>query len=157
MKPIDYFKLQAKNLHKDYKTKTPEFDDVFGHTHYKYNPKFFDIDGIFIAYDQDEEDFSLMKAQHLISNMAGFNKWSELVNATEIELELAKLLFENQVNLAEWDVYLSISATMENTVAITTPEMKIEVLKHVFLNNKDAHRDMFDDFMIAKTTANQNN
>ena len=113
MKPIDYFKLQAKNLHKDYKTKTPYVDKEDDFSYYEYTPRFFDIDGIFNAYDQDEENFTLMKSQHLISNMAGFHKWSELLNASEIELELAKLLFENQVNLAEWDVYLSISETME--------------------------------------------
>jgi len=150
MKPIAYFKLQAKNLFRDYKTQTSYVDDMDGHTYYQYDPKFFDIDSLFLDYDQNEENFSLMKAQHLISNMAGFNKWSELVIATEAELELAKILFENQVNLDEWDIYLTLSARMENTVALTTPEMKIAALKQVFLKNKDEHRDMFDDYRIKK-------
>jgi hypothetical protein len=74
MTPVDYFKLQAKNLFRDFKTQF------------------------------DEEDFSLMKAQHLLATMLGFKKWPDLLNASEVELELAKLRFDNQdrISLDEW-------------------------------------------------------
>ena len=65
MSPVDFFKLQAKNLLKDYKTQTSYIDPVDGFTYFTYSPDYFDIDRIFLEYDWDEENFSLMKAQHL--------------------------------------------------------------------------------------------
>ena len=63
MDKIAYFKLQAKNLFRDFKTQT--FDEE-GLT--RYAPRFFkDIDDILLSYDVDEENFKLMNAQHLIS------------------------------------------------------------------------------------------
>ena len=35
MKPIEYFKLQAKNLHKDFKTQKPYFDSTYGRDLYE--------------------------------------------------------------------------------------------------------------------------
>ncbi len=64
---IEYFKLQAKNLFKDYKTKAPYFDNAIDDYLYEYNPKFFDIEEIIMAYDLDQENFSLMSAQHIIA------------------------------------------------------------------------------------------
>lgn len=106
MTPIDYFKLQAKNLFRDYKTQFVYLTDADGTSHYTYKPKYFDMDGIFLDFENfDEEDFSLMKAQHLLATMLGFKKWSDLLNASEIELELAKLRFDNQdrISLEEWE------------------------------------------------------
>lgn len=89
---IDYFKLQAKNLYRDFKTK--EKDDE---GYYQYTPRFFkDIDGIIVDYDIDEEDFSLMKAQHIIARMAGLSKWADLLWADEDELKVGQLLIENR-------------------------------------------------------------
>jgi hypothetical protein len=49
MKPIEYFKLQAKNLFRDYKT---QFLDESGDVAiYDYTPKYFDINRIFVAFD----------------------------------------------------------------------------------------------------------
>lgn len=106
MMPVDYFKLQAKNLFRDYKTQYVYQIDADGTKHYTYNPKYFDMDGIFIDFQEfDEEDFSLMKAQHLLATMLGFKKWPDLLNASEVELELAKLRFDNQgrISLDEWE------------------------------------------------------
>lgn len=106
MTPIDYFKLQAKNLFRDYKTQYAYQVDADGTKHYTYKPKYFDMDSIFLDFeDFDEEDFSLMKAQHLLATMLGFKKWSDLLNASEVELELAKLRFDNQdrISLEEWE------------------------------------------------------
>ncbi len=62
MTHIEYFKLQAKNLFRDYKTKTSHVDEADGNSYYKYDPKYFDVDAIFVDYDWDEEAFSLMNA-----------------------------------------------------------------------------------------------
>lgn len=106
MTPVDYFKLQAKNLFRDYKTQYAYQIDADGTKHYTYKPKYFDMDSIFLDFeDFDEEDFSLMKAQHLLATMLGFKKWPDLLNGSEVELELAKLRFDNQdrISLDEWE------------------------------------------------------
>lgn len=107
MKPIDYFKLQAKNLFKDYKTQFVDHILPDGTTCYDYMPEYFDLTTIWLDFEEyfDEENFSLMKAQHLMAIMLGFNKWSDLLNASEVELELAKLRFDNQdrISFEEWE------------------------------------------------------
>jgi hypothetical protein len=134
MKHIAYFKQQAKNLFKDYKTKTPYIDDVSGFSFYKYNPKYYDIDSILVDYGYDENDFTLMKAQHIIALMSGFYKWTDLLKASESELELAKALLDNQdkIDIDSWQMYI---ATVERDNKKTfDPESRLEILKHVFLN-----------------------
>lgn len=136
MKHIEYFKLQAKNLFKDYKTKTPYIDDVHGFSSYKYNPKHFDIFGIIVDYDLDENNFTLMKAQHVIALMIGFDKWTDMLKASEPELELAKAIFDNpdKININDWEMYIAYSERENKT--IFDPESKLEILKHVFLNGE---------------------
>jgi len=46
MQHIDYFKLQAKNLFKDYKTRFYNEEEEI----YNYKPQFFDITQIFLDY-----------------------------------------------------------------------------------------------------------
>jgi hypothetical protein len=97
MTHIEYFKLQAKNLFRDYKTQTSYIDEVDGYSYYTYTPKYFDIDSIFLEYNLDEEDeenLTLMKAQHLFSLMLGFEKWADILKASEARLELARLLWD---------------------------------------------------------------
>ncbi|CCB87126.1 hypothetical protein [Parachlamydia acanthamoebae] len=91
MSQIAYFKRQAKNLFRDYKTKTPSFNDILTDYHYS------------------ENGFSLMKAQHIIACMAGFGKWGDLLKASTPELELAKLLFDNKdkIPVQHWKKYIS--------------------------------------------------
>ena len=95
MNHIDYFKLQAKNFLKDFKTRY--FDE--SEKRYCYRPKYFDIDGIFLwlGYNDNDDDFSftLMNAQHVISQMVGFEKWNDLIKANPSELELAHLVFDS--------------------------------------------------------------
>ena len=93
MTDINYFKKKAKLLLKDFKTKYyDEVEDV-----YKYALKYFaDIDELIISYDINEENFSLMNAQHIIALLAGFRKWDELLTASEARLELGKLFIENR-------------------------------------------------------------
>jgi hypothetical protein len=85
MNKIDFFKLQAKNLHRDYKAGTPT--------------KHFPIDYRRILYDLYEQEtdvkkFTLMKAQHLIALMIGFDKWADLLKTSEEELEKRRLWLE---------------------------------------------------------------
>ena len=149
MKNIDYFKLQAKNLFRDYKTKKPYVDDIDGETYYKYTPKYFDIDQIFLDYDWDEEKFSLMNAQHLIANMVGFRKWNDLIKASETELELAKLLFDNQdkISIDEWQDHIGGIAPNNNVVL--DDESKLAIFKKTIVN-VDGHKSMFSSYRISK-------
>jgi hypothetical protein len=134
MTHIKYFKLQAKNLFKDYKTKSPHFDNAIDDYLYEYNPKYFDIEEIILAYDLDEDDFTLMNAQHIIARIVGFSKWTDLLKASEIELELAKLLFDNQhkISVDDWQMYIA-RAERDNNQGFD-PESRLGIFKHVFLN-----------------------
>ncbi len=137
MNKIDFFKLQAKNLHKDFKTQKFGFDEDL----YEYSPKYFDVGQIIVDYDLDEDkDFtSLMKVQHLFATMIGFKSWSDLINAPEIELELTKALFDNQhkISLDEWDMYIA-GVENENKISLDAEE-KLEIFKKVFAD-VDGHR-----------------
>ena len=139
MTHIEYFKLQAKNLFRDYKTQTSYIDDVDGNTYYKYAPKFFDIDGIILAYDLDEDNLSLMKLQHIIAQMLGFEKWANLSKASNAELELAKQLFDNQdkIFLEDWEM----------TYGEYDAESQLEIFKQVVLNI-DEHYNPFPDYRL---------
>lgn len=139
MTHIEYFKLQAKNLFRDYKTQTSYIDDVDGNTYYKYAPKFFDIDGIILAYDFDEDNLSLMKLQHIIAQMLGFEKWADLSKASNAELELAKQLFDNQdkIFLEDWEM----------TYGEYDTELQLEIFKQILLNI-DEHYNPFPDYRL---------
>jgi len=132
MDHIDYFKLQAKNLLKDYKTRC--FDE--SEKRYCYHPKYFDIDGIFLWLDYydntDDFTFTLMNAQHVIAQMVGFEKWNDLIKAKPAELELAHLLFDNahKVSLEEWSFMSG---------GINNAEAEIELFKEI-IANKDSYR-----------------
>lgn len=149
MLPVDYFKLQAKNLLKDYKTQTPLYDESGRFIYYEYSPTYFDIDRIFLEYDWDEENFSLMKAQHLFANMLGFNKWSDLINAPIAELELAKLLWDNQdkIGLDDWNMYI-IRAEAMNDHRFGAKE-RIEIFRQVFAD-VDGHHNPFGDYRLKR-------
>lgn len=135
MDNLSYFKLQAKNLLKDYKTRFfNETEEI-----YDYHPKYFDIVQIFLDFDiyddKDDFTFTLMNAQHIIAQLAGFAKWNSLICATSIELELAKLLFDNpqKTSIDEWKLYIADAQSENNTIFDT--ETKIEIFKQVFLNS----------------------
>jgi len=135
MNTIDYFKLQAKNLYRDFKTKTPISDKVINDFLYEYTPKYFDIDQIVLDFDIDEENFSLMNAQHLIANLAGFDKWATLLKASAPELELSKLLFDNQhlVDERSWSDYIASSESLSQTKF--DAELRLEIFKQVVLED----------------------
>lgn len=135
-KYLEYFKLQAKNLFEDYKTKTPYYDNLIDDYLYEYSPEYFDIEEIICSYDVDEENFSLKEAQSIIADMSGFNKWTALLKALESELELAKLLFDNRdiIDIENWQMYIS-KAEDDNDTTFDSEDM-IEIFKHTFLNEE---------------------
>ena len=128
MNTIDYFKLQAKNLLRDFKTKTPVLDKTATAFLYEYTPKYFDIEMIISDFDIDEENFSLMNAQHVIAKIANFDKWSDLVKVSTAELELAKLLYDhqNKIDLVGWKFYLADAQSMNEI------ELDSEIQVHIF-------------------------
>ncbi len=149
---IAYFKLQAKNLFKDYKTKKPFFDKVIDDFLYEYTPQFFDMDSLVCDFDINEDNFSLMKAQHLIAYMAGFRKWTDLVKSSDTELELGKLLFDNQDKTSrdDWDMYIAgIESDNNNAFDI---DAKLEIFKAVVLNWK-VEDNSFSDYRLKKRYA----
>ena len=106
MSNLDFFKKQAKNFFKDWKTRKPTISE-FGMQYYEYDSKFFDVGSlILLAEASDKESFSLMKAQYLIAKMVGFKNWNELVNASEKELLLAEILlrhFYDESDIWDWE------------------------------------------------------
>ena len=131
MQHIEYFKLQAKNLLKDYKTRYFNLEEGF----YEYSPKFFDIASIFLdlGLNEDESDFSftLMNAQHVIAQLAGFSCWNDLLKASSAEIELAHLLFDNahKISLEEWELYIVNAESKNHTVF--SNEIKLDIFKQV--------------------------
>ena len=150
MTPIAYFKLQAKNLLRDYKTKKPVFDEAINDYLYEYSPTYFDIDGIVCDYDINEEKFSLMKAQYIIALMAGFDKWADMLKASEAKLEIGKLLFDNQNKFSIDDWYFFLDGTEElNNKAFNT-EDRLTLFKDVFIKI-EAHHNPTGDYLLNKS------
>lgn len=135
MDTIDYFRLQAKNLHRDFKTKTPVFDKTTTAFLYEYAPKYFDIEMIISDFGIDEENFSLMNAQHVIAKIANFDKWALLLKASPAELELAKLLFDhqNKIDLIGWKFYIADAQSMNETELDS--ESQVEIFKQVVIED----------------------
>ena len=139
MTPIEFFKLQAKNLFKDYKTKTKSSPEDF----YEYSPKYFDMDSIVCDFDIDEDNFSLMNAQHIIACMVGFEKWTDLLKASKAELALAKLLFDNRIHIEDWNIYIAI--VERDTKIDFDDESRLNLLEELlntggFANDLQHHR-----------------
>ncbi|WP_316777853.1 hypothetical protein [Pedobacter antarcticus] len=159
MKTIEYFKLQAKNLHKDFKTQQSYFDPTYGRDLYKYAPKFFDVDALALDFDIDEDNFTLMNAQHYIARLAGFGKWTEILKASPSALELSKLLFDNmhKVSVMEWEIY--ISGEESKYGGPFGDEFKLDIFKTVF-DREDGHQSDGIDYRLVRkneklTTENQ--
>lgn len=149
MKTIEYFKLQAKNLYKDFKTQKTYFDPNYGRNLYEYAPKFFDVDALVLDYDIDEDNFTLMNAQHYIAKLAGFTKWTEMLKASPSTLELSKLLFDNmhKISVIEWDIY--ISGEENEKGFLFDDEFKLDIFKAVF-DEVDGHQSDGYDYRLVK-------
>lgn len=149
MKTIEYFKLQAKNLYKDFKTQKPYFDPALGDNLYEYEPKFFDVDALITDFDIDEENFTLMNAQHIIAKLVGFEKWTVMLKASPLALELSKLLFDNmhKIRNEEWEYYI-LGVENENDI-ILDDEDKLDIFKKIFAD-VDGHQSDGYDYRLAK-------
>ena len=90
MKNVSYFKFQAKNLFHDFK-----LDFMQDGENYVFAPRFFDINAIISAFNVDIDNFTLMKAQHVIAQMVGMVSWNELINSPENILEQKKIVLDN--------------------------------------------------------------
>lgn len=128
MNYITYFKSQAKKFYKDFQTQYIPENDEF----YSYKPKFWsDLVEIINSFDINEDDFSLMKAQHIVANLANFNSWNELLHASKELLEIGYYLIENRENnlLEEWQWYQPYAKIDDIDDA-----GKLDIFKNVFLH-----------------------
>lgn len=92
MTHIEFFKMQAGNLLRDFQAHTKGK----GEDAVSCSPRFFNVDQIVKDFSIDKNEcFSLMKAQHIVAKIAGFKKWNDLIKATEFQLELGKLFFNS--------------------------------------------------------------
>jgi hypothetical protein len=133
MNTIDYFKLQAKNLHKDFKSKIKVFDPTTNKPQHEYTPRYFDIEMIISDFDIDENNFTLMNAQHIIAKIANFKSWADLLKVSNPELQLAKLLYDyqNRVDIYDWQNYIAESQKM-NDIKLDF-EIQIEIFNQVVI------------------------
>jgi hypothetical protein len=154
MQTIEYFKLQAKNLYKDFKTQKLYFDPTYGRDLYEYAPKFFDVEALLNDFDIDEDNFTLMNAQHTIAKVIGFKKWTDMLKASPGALQLAKLLFDNlhKITNEEWEYYV-LNVENENDI-ILDDEYKLEIFKTVFADVDD-HQTTGYDYRLAINTTMQ--
>jgi len=133
MNTIDYFKLQAKNLHKDFKTKISVVDKTTTAFKYEYTPKYFDLEMVIADFNIDEDSFTLMNAQHVIAKIANFDKWVSLLKASPAELELAMLLFEhqNRIDRIGWRFYIADAQSMNEDEL--DAEIQVEIFKKMVI------------------------
>lgn len=131
MNNIDFFKLQAKNLYRDSKTLYTDDEGLEW-----FESKFFDLDEIILSRGLNEKEFAdgltLMKAQHLLSELAGFVSWNDLIHSSEARLELGRLIIESgDLSLLEdWRMYET------QNLNGWSDESKLEVFKTLYLENE---------------------
>ncbi len=148
MNTIDFFKLQSKNLHRDFKTKKAVSDNESVWA-YEYEPKYFDVELIISDFDLDEKKLTLMKVQHVIAQMAGFQKWTVLIKASQPDLKIAKILYDNQdvIDLRMWLDYIAEAERMNQTNFDS--ETKLAICEQVF--EMDIFGDvLFDCYLLDK-------
>lgn len=147
MTTIEYFRLQAKNLNKDFKTQKSSFNPKLGRNVYDYDPKFFKIDLLINDFNIDEENFKLGNAQHVIAKLCGLEKWSDLSKASSAKIKLSRLLYTNMdiVEVSEWNAYVSDIET-ENKVQLDD-EFKLQIFKDVFL--KGGREVYYDSYRLS--------
>lgn len=127
-------------------------DQVDGQTYYTYDPKYFDVDSIMVDFAWNERNVSLMKAQNTVAIMAGFRKWTDVHKASEAELELAKLLFDNQekMNAEDWSIYIAI-AERDNQMPFDA-DARLDIYKHVVLR-AEGPRSAFPDYRLNRRSS----
>ena len=105
MKSIDFFKLSAKNLLRDYMAEfaTPTAGEWAG----RGTARFFDVPAIAMEFDVNTDgNLTLMQAQHIIARMVGLRSWGELNELDDTELERRRdMLNMNPYKLSGRRVY----------------------------------------------------
>ena len=141
MANIEFFKQQSKNLLKDYNSRI--FNEKEGF--YEYNPRYFhDIEFLIDVFNIDENNsFTLMNAQHIVSRLSGFYKWNELIKASEPKLEIGRLLLTNReiypqrknffTNMVESLIVEDWKSYETQYLAGCNDNAKLEEFKKVFL------------------------
>lgn len=148
MTPIEYLKLQAKNLHKDFKTQTSSFDPKLRRNVYQYDPKFFKIDQLVDDLNINEEKFKLGNAQHVIAKLCGLEKWTDLLKATPVKVELSVLLYTNmeKCEVRDWNQYI-LNIENENNVKLDD-DFKVQIFNEGFLKwQEDVY---YEDYRITR-------
>ncbi|WAC40381.1 hypothetical protein [Pedobacter sp. SL55] len=148
MTPIEYLKLQAKNLYKDFKTQTSSFDPKLQRKVYQYDPKFFKIELLVDDFEINEEKFKLGNAQHVIAKLCGLEKWTDLLKASPAKVELSVLLYTNmdKCEVRDWDQYITNIET-ENDVRLDD-DFKVQIFNEGFLKwQEDVH---YEDYRLTR-------
>lgn len=97
MTHIDFFKLQAKKLLKDWQNREQK--------HFAFNFR-----ELFRIYDvKVDEEPTLMKAQHLLALSLGRDKWSDLLHEPEEKLAYTRWAFEQNAKEYKEDQELDYS------------------------------------------------
>ncbi len=103
MNNIEYFKLQAKNLYKDWKNREQKLC-------------VFNIKDLFYIYNvKIDEKPTLMRAQHLLALALGRNKWADLINEADEKLSYTREIMEaERLEFKETKIENTIENTAEN-------------------------------------------
>lgn len=107
MTDVDFFKYQAKLFLQDAKLYLADFENPDCDFSESPNYKAFN-DDLFLYFDI-QSPMTLMRAQHYISQIAGFEKWNDLIKASPDELKLARLVYKNCQSssaIEDWQYYL---------------------------------------------------
>lgn len=102
MDVIAFFKLQAKNFLRDWKTRYLDEEGLW-----QYRSRFIDVNGFFCDFGDgawEDEEPSLMRAQHFVALICELDSWAELINLPQDELDFLKYVWErqNQNSFADW-------------------------------------------------------
>ena len=164
MANINFFKQKAKKLFDDYKTRYFNEDEGY----YDYKPRFFnDIFDILSNFHiTDDMEFGLMKAQHIIAKLSGFNKWTDLIKASEPALEIGKLLLTNRekyqeeqcffTNMVESMIVTDWKSYEEENLRDFNDEEKLEIFKRVFLNEGNSNKRFISPKIVIDFTNDDN-
>lgn len=138
MSYIEFFKKESKNLLKDWKTQSTTTGSD-GTISYHYDSKFYNIDDLFKSLhwdDKDRQQVMLARAQHAISQIAGFKNWASLLNACEAELEKAEGLIRALKEKTELATLITKSETKQ-----FNPCFRIRCMFEMTLSEKKSFKD----------------
>lgn len=148
MTPIEYLKLQAKNLLRDFKTQNSSFDPELQRNVYNYDTRFFKIDLLISDFGINEEKFQLGNAQHVIAKLCGLDKWQDLSKGSPAKIELSILLYTNmdRLEVRDWNQYVFDIETTNNIKL--DDEFKLQIFKEEFL---EWQQDVcYEDYRLSK-------